>query len=193
MTTLRALFGSKKFITMLVGVAVALGARYGLLLDSELVAAIIGLFAITIGAQGLADQGKEAAKESATKNAAPLLAVFLLGAMAMTSQTGCGASARETTLRAAMTGLTIASDGFVAFDRAYQSEIVAKATNQAEGGATLAAYRARREMVLGAFAAAFHAIATAAVLNSDDKSLAAAVAAADLALQSWNELKGAIR
>lgn len=62
LTALRALLSSKKFITTLVGVAVAIAARVGFDLDPELVAAILGVFAMLVGAQGLADQGKEAAK-----------------------------------------------------------------------------------------------------------------------------------
>jgi hypothetical protein len=55
------LLSSKKFITGLVGVAVSLGAKYGLNLDPELCASILGLFAVVIAGQGLADHGKEAA------------------------------------------------------------------------------------------------------------------------------------
>lgn len=63
--TIIDLLSSKKFITALVGVAVAIGARYGLDLDPALVAAILGLFAVVIGGQGLADHGKEAAQVEA--------------------------------------------------------------------------------------------------------------------------------
>lgn len=56
------LFSSKKFITALVGLVVALGAKYGLNLDPEIVASIIGLFATVVLGIGLADHGREAAK-----------------------------------------------------------------------------------------------------------------------------------
>lgn len=87
---LRNLFSSKKFITMLVGLAVALGARFGLQLEPELVASIVGLFAVLIGAQGLADQGKEAAKES-KPSSTPLvmLVVIAFGLTAITTSSGC--------------------------------------------------------------------------------------------------------
>jgi len=56
------LLSSKKFITMVVGLIVAIGARKGFDVDGEIVAAILGLFAVLIGAQGAADHGKEAAR-----------------------------------------------------------------------------------------------------------------------------------
>lgn len=65
MEALRGLFGSKKFLGAIVGVIVALGARYGLNLDPEIVALIVGLFAAAIIGQGVADHGKEAAKINA--------------------------------------------------------------------------------------------------------------------------------
>lgn len=61
-SAIAALLSSKKFITALTGVAVAIAAKLGLQLEDELVAAILGVFAIAIGAQGAADHGKEAAK-----------------------------------------------------------------------------------------------------------------------------------
>lgn len=103
MTALRSLLGSKKFITAIVGIVVALGAKYGLALDPEIIATIVGLFAVLVGAQGLADQGKEAAKAVACAHCGKLpsdppapttpapiamLAVLVLGLGA--SQLGCG-------------------------------------------------------------------------------------------------------
>ena len=65
MTTIRDLFSSKKYLMMLTGVIVLLGAKFGLQLDNELIAAILAVIAVTIGAQGVADQGKEAARIAA--------------------------------------------------------------------------------------------------------------------------------
>lgn len=56
------LLSSKKFLTAIVALLVAGGARYGLALDPEVCATILGLFAVLIGAQGAADQGKAAAE-----------------------------------------------------------------------------------------------------------------------------------
>lgn len=64
-TALRALFASKKFLTAIVATLVAIGARYGLQLDPDLVMLIVGTFAAVIVGQGLQDQGKEAAKINA--------------------------------------------------------------------------------------------------------------------------------
>lgn len=59
------LLSSKKFLTAAVAVAVTCGAKYGLALDSDFVLAILGLFAVLIGAQGAADVGKGAAEAKA--------------------------------------------------------------------------------------------------------------------------------
>lgn len=56
------LFSSKKFLLLLAALIVTSGAKLGLELDNELVVALLGLFAVAIGAQGAADAGKEAAK-----------------------------------------------------------------------------------------------------------------------------------
>lgn len=64
------LFSSKKFIAMLVTAAVAIGAKLGFDLDSEMVALIVGLGATYITSQGLADHGKEAARIHAGSMAA---------------------------------------------------------------------------------------------------------------------------
>lgn len=71
MTTIKDLFSSKKYLMMLTGVLVMLGAKFGLQLDNELIAALLAVIAVTIGAQGVADQGKEAARITAA--AAPKL------------------------------------------------------------------------------------------------------------------------
>jgi hypothetical protein len=68
---LAGLVGSKKFITFVTTAIVAFAARKGLDIDPELVAAFIGLGGILIFGQGLADQGKEAAKVRAASDQAP--------------------------------------------------------------------------------------------------------------------------
>ncbi len=62
---LLALLASKKFLTTLVAIGVTIGARYGLQLDPEFCYAILGLFAVLLGAQGAADHGKSAAEINA--------------------------------------------------------------------------------------------------------------------------------
>jgi hypothetical protein len=56
------LFSSKKFLMLLAALIVASGAKLGLELDNEIVLALLGIFAVAIGAQGAADAGKEAAR-----------------------------------------------------------------------------------------------------------------------------------
>ncbi len=60
------LLGSKKFVSFVTGVVGILLARWGLELDEATVAAMFGVLAVLLGAQGAADHGKEAAKIAAT-------------------------------------------------------------------------------------------------------------------------------
>lgn len=59
---LKNLFSSKKFLMAIAATIVTLGAKYGLNLDPELIALIVGTFASAIIGQGIADHGKEAAR-----------------------------------------------------------------------------------------------------------------------------------
>lgn len=59
------LLSSMKFWTVVLGIISALGAKYGINVDPSVYWSIIGLFGILIGAQGLTDHGKEAAKIAA--------------------------------------------------------------------------------------------------------------------------------
>lgn len=70
MDALKILFTSKKFLMAIAATLVTLGAKYGLNLDPELIALIVGTFATAIIGQGIADHGKEAAKINADKPAA---------------------------------------------------------------------------------------------------------------------------
>lgn len=58
---LTRLLTSAKFWTMIIGLIVTLGARYGFQVDPEVMWMIAGIVAILLGAQGLTDMGKSAA------------------------------------------------------------------------------------------------------------------------------------
>ncbi len=109
-------------------------------------------------------------------------ALVLLVALAF-SAPGCAHP--PSPLKVAMVSLTAASDGFTAWDKAHQLEIVAKATSEADGQAKLGAYRARRTAAMAAVEQAYRAIAAAALLKADKTNAiifaqAAAKALADL-------------
>lgn len=71
MDLVRALFASKKFIAAIIGIVVAVGARYGLNLDPDLVREIVLILIAYILAQGVADHGKDAAKINAAVEVNP--------------------------------------------------------------------------------------------------------------------------
>ena len=61
-STLSELFGSKKFIAMLVGIAITLLSSFGVAVDEGQRQDILNLVMAFIGAQGLADAGKSYAQ-----------------------------------------------------------------------------------------------------------------------------------
>jgi hypothetical protein len=65
------LLSSMKFWTMVLGVVTSLGAKYGFNVDTNVYWSIVGLFGFLLGAQGLTDHGKEAAKITAADNSSP--------------------------------------------------------------------------------------------------------------------------
>ena len=62
MAVLKALFSSKKFVAMLVGIVATLLAKIGLDVDDATVTKLVGVVVSFILGQGIADHGKEAAK-----------------------------------------------------------------------------------------------------------------------------------
>jgi uncharacterized membrane protein len=67
------LIKSKKFWTAVVGIVAVLTARLGLHVDDATQAEIVGIIVTLIGAQGLADHGKEAAAIASAKPLGRLL------------------------------------------------------------------------------------------------------------------------
>lgn len=65
MDLIKSLLSSKKFIAAIVGIAIAIGGRYGLNFDPELVREIVLLLAAYVVGQGISDLGKDAAKITA--------------------------------------------------------------------------------------------------------------------------------
>lgn len=134
----------------------------------------------------------EAAKaeaRGASTGAATLVMLIGMGAL-LASSPGCSGSAREARLHDAMAGLTAASSAFVAFDHEYKAHILATSPTDAEFTTKFEAYKATRARVIELFAAAYHSIAAAAVLNKDDTTVVNALLAAQLALTAWAELRG---
>lgn len=68
------LLSSMKFWTTILGVVSALGAKYGFNVDPDGYWSIVGLFGLLLGAQGLTDHGKEAAKVTAGSTLNPYAA-----------------------------------------------------------------------------------------------------------------------
>lgn len=59
---LKELLGSKKALTAIAGIILAIASRYGLNVPEELVQDIVQLLSVYIVGQGIADHGKEAEK-----------------------------------------------------------------------------------------------------------------------------------
>lgn len=125
---------------------------------------------------------------STSSGSAAMLAVLLLGAVAL-PQTGCAASTRESTIHAAMVTVDASKEAYVTYDAHAQDEIVSKATSLEGGRTQLTEYRSRRSKVVKAFVVAYQAIATAAQLN-DDRSLASVMAAVSDVIATVRALTG---
>lgn len=70
MDLIKSLLSSKKFIAAIIGVIIAIAARYGLNLDPDLVREIVLLLVAYIAAQGISDFGKESARITAVSASA---------------------------------------------------------------------------------------------------------------------------
>lgn len=109
----------------------------------------------------------------------------------LTLTIACGASQRTKVLRTQYTGLSAASDGLVAYDKAKKAEILASATSEADGIAKFETYKATRDRVVALLVTAYRALAAAAVVDGSDTALVKAISASSLAIQAWASLKEA--
>lgn len=105
-------------------------------------------------------------------------AIGLVSFVLLVLLVGCGASAREKTIRTTYTGVVALHAAFTTWDLQHQRELTSGAQSVAEALARLDAYKAKRQLALDAFDATIHALAAAAILNDDPKSLPGAIAAA---------------
>lgn len=169
-------------VTTVVGVAgTALQAwASGTPWSGVLVTALLGLLhladaQVTPGPVAVAKQG-----------VAGMLVVLLLGGTTV-EQTGCAASARETTIRAGLIAVDSARDGFLAYDRTHEMSLTAHcdpateirdqcAAKVAASAAALATYQAKRAKIDPLFTSAYRFLAAAKILD-DDPSIAGVQAA----------------
>jgi hypothetical protein len=92
--------------------------------------------------------------------------------------TACGQSMREKTIHTTLVATNATREAFVTYDEHKQLDIAEHAPTEAEAIAQLDAYKAKRDRLVAAFEHMYRALAIAAVLNDDAKSLADVVEAA---------------
>lgn len=114
-----------------------------------------------------------------------LLLVILLGFLPSCG----GAGKHENTLKASLISLNAARDGFVAWDREHQDQIVREAPTYVEGRQRLDDYRKDRERVVAGFEIAYRALAVAA-LKRDDISITLMLAEAKAVYDRIRDLTG---
>jgi hypothetical protein len=103
----------------------------------------------------------------------------------------CGGNVgRQQTLLATLITVDATKDAFVAFDRAHQDAIVDAATSKDEAKAKVAEWRKTQQRIASLFEAAYDAL-HAAVVASDDQSLASMEKAVAAALQAVADAKKA--
>jgi hypothetical protein len=101
---------------------------------------------------------------------------------------GCGASAREKTLRASFVAMNAARDGFFAYDKQHQRTLLEASPDRATFDNQLAAYRAKQADVVAKIAGAYEALAAAVLINKDHGSLAAVGAALAIAFDAIKDI-----
>lgn len=179
-------------ITMLVGTAgSALQAHFAGTPWSGVIATAV------LGVVHLADSSVTPAPGSAVKTAqagfARLSMLVMIGgvglAIAMVFGASCAASQRGDTIKAALVTVDGARDGFLAYDRAHEQQLVAESTSPEDAHAKLAAYQAKRARVDPLFGAAYRGIAAAELLN-DDTSLTGMQAAIAQLFEALKPLLG---
>ena len=113
---------------------------------------------------------------------AGVVLVFLLAS--------CGANARDKALRTSVVALNAVSDGLAAYDEQHQRTILEASPDRAAFDKELANYRVKRADVESKIAGAYRAIAAAAVINKDHKSLDAVGTALNLAFDAIKDFTG---
>jgi hypothetical protein len=101
----------------------------------------------------------------------------------------CSASQRADTLRGTLIAVNAARDGFVAWDRQHQNQLVGKANSQQEAEQWLDDYRAKRTPVINTFEVVYRALALAATQTDQPSLIAALNTSADL-IEAINKLRG---
>jgi hypothetical protein len=114
-----------------------------------------------------------------------MLVMLSIAALAVGIGSGCGASARDTSIRTTFSALTVAQTAFVAWDLEHQRTIIRAAATEADAQLKLAEYKLKREPVVGYFEVAYKMLAAAGALE-DDPSLAGA-------LKAWTQLAEALK
>lgn len=122
------------------------------------------------------------------------VAMVLACCVALAAVFGCGASARETTIRASVAAADTIRDSFLAYDGPHELELARSGPPTPEGkaaaAAALAAYQVKRAATVNkALIVIYRAIAVAATL-SDQPSLDGIKAALDQFAAAYNALKG---
>ncbi len=127
------------------------------------------------------------------RSIAPSLSLFVLVFALCLGGAGISACAnqRTSTIHSSLVAVNVARDGFVAWDRQHQHEIVKAATTRDEVQRNIADYIVKRAPVVEGFEAAYRALAIAAT-QSDDTSLAAALRAGAELFEQVKKLRGSM-
>lgn len=103
---------------------------------------------------------------------------------------GCsGPTKRTRTLQTTLTAVNAARDGFVAWDRQHQHELVEKATTKDAANQAIDAYHKKREPITTSFEIVYRAVAMAAT-QTDELSMQAALAKAGELYDAIKKLMG---
>lgn len=115
------------------------------------------------------------------------VSIFLILMVAVPSCSGT--TQRTKTLQTTLVAVNAARDGFVAWDRQHQHELVEKATSKDDALLAIDAYHKKREPITSSFEVVYRAVAVAAT-QTDEVSLKAALAKAGELYDALKKLTG---
>lgn len=120
---------------------------------------------------------------------ATLYVALVLGCLALAVATGCGASQRTKTIQASVLTVNAARDGWFAWDRAHEHQIVENAKTREEVELELAAYRNKSAVIYASFEIVYQGLKVAAK-QTDEPSLSAALVTVVQLIESIKKLTG---
>ncbi len=121
--------------------------------------------------------------------ARPVVTLYIAVFLGWLTMAGCGAAQRTKTIQTSILTVNAARDGWFAWDRAHEHQIVEHAATREDVERDLADYRAKSNPIYATFEVAYKGLAVAAT-QTDSPSLSAALVTVLQLVESIKKLTG---